>query len=456
MLYFLVLITFAFLVLNFYVTNGDYLHPSVLLCEFFLLYEFICVIGQSAYAITLQLETVLVLTCGFTVFTIVTMVNFGRWNVIAKRNKELYIIFIPKAYLYGLIFLQIVSSVCFIKYLQAIAAAWGSGDGSLAEMINLYDTMTKFWTSIFRNLNVSIPIVYRICNPIVGAGAYLVLYVTVNNFIVNRKINILHVIIIMLNGFLILLNGSRSPLLRLVTMVILLAYVFNFRKYGRRKGNIKFFLRLVLAVLIVAVFMIITLYIMGRAKKLGSILGYIFTYTGAPIVNLDTYISKGVKSLTGSSELFGAQTFKAGYAYIGKIFGIERFSYKGISSFSFSSNGIEIGNVYTTYYKFIYDFGYIGVAPLISIVAIYYICTYRKIFQHQSDRVIDFRLFIYAYLFNDLVMLTFSCRFYETVMDAPFLKFILLSWIFDRIIFENSFRLGKYKIRCNRMKDANS
>ena len=34
----------------------------------------------------------------------------------------------------------------------------------------------------------------------------------------------------------------------------------------------------------------------------------------------------------------------------------------------------------------------------------------------------DYKLFIFAYLFNDLVMLFFSSRFFETVVDPFFMK----------------------------------
>lgn len=240
MLYTLVLITLGFMILNFILTDNDYLSPATLFCEIFFIYELICVIGQSTYSIKLHAETVLVLMCSFVVFTIFSLIS----NKISKKTTQKYelkIIRIPKLYLYGLIVMQILTILFFIKYLRAIAVAWGSGSNSIRDMINLYDTMTKFWTNIFAGLNVPVPMIYRICNPIVYAAAYLVLYVMVNNFIVNKKIHILHLIIIFLQCCLIILNGSRSPLLRLVTMIIILVYVFSYRKYGKRKGSLKFF-----------------------------------------------------------------------------------------------------------------------------------------------------------------------------------------------------------------------
>ena len=70
MLYALFVITLAFLILNFTITQGDYLHPSTLFCELFAVYELICIMGQRTYQITLHAETIYVMICGFSAFTI--------------------------------------------------------------------------------------------------------------------------------------------------------------------------------------------------------------------------------------------------------------------------------------------------------------------------------------------------------------------------------------------------
>lgn len=120
--------------------------------------------------------------------------------------------------------------------------------------------------------------------------------------------------------------------------------------------------------------------------------------------------------------------------------------------FTFSTNGIEIGNVYTTFYPFIYDFGYIGILPLLSIPAVYYCFTYNKVLRMSERNVFNYKLFIFSYLFNDLVMLPFSNRFYETVLDAAFLKFLILSWVLVDLLFEHSVVLGKTRIRIRLIK----
>lgn len=455
MLYVLFGITLAFLILNFIISQGDYLHPSTLFCEIFALYELICIIGQSAYQITLHVETIYVMMCGFLAFTIGGILsqdnklrNIRNSNV--SPNQTYQYICVSDSLVYILIVLQIVTQFFFIKYLKAIAAAWGSGGGSLGEMINLYDTMTKFWVTIFLNLNVQIPIVYRILNPITNAAAWIILYIAVNNFMFNKKVKFSHVIVIFLLCTSILLNGSRSPLLRVITFVVIIIYILNYKKYRYRKGNFKFFFKLLFIMLLVSGLMIALLSLMGRSGKMTNIWTYIFTYTGAPIVNLDNFLQNNpIKILGGHTALMGEHTFYKAYSYLAKLLKLS-FTDKvqNIDGFAFSNNGIEIGNVYTTYNVFAYDFGYLGIFPLIFIVAIYYTQTYKKILRNTYfTPKIDFKLFIYAYLFNDLIMLPFSNRFYDTILDAPFIKMIIIVWIMKSLLFNKKVVLKKRKIK---------
>lgn len=459
MLYVLFGITLMFLILNFMITQGDYLHPSTLFCEIFAVYELICIIGQTAYQITIHAETVYVMTCGLFAFTVSGILasrkkKFDKFDNISQiQHFQLNYIYIPNYFIYALIMMQIVSQIFFVKYLKAITVAWGSGGGSLGEMISLYDTMTKFWTKTFSDLNVTIPMGYRILNPITTAAAWVVLYIAVNNFMINKKVKFSHIIVVLLMCTSILLNGSRSPLFRVITFIIIMGYILNYKKYRYRKGNLQFFFKLIIIVLVVSGLMIVLLYLLGRAGNMSNIWRYIFTYTGAPIVNLDNFLQNNpIKILGGNTTFFGEHTFYKGYAYLAKLFNLS-FTDKvqKIGGFAFSNNGIEIGNVYTTYNVFAYDFGYLGVFPLIFVIAMYYTNVYKKLLHNTySSKTIDFQMFFYAYLFNDLIMLPFSNRFFETVLDAPFIKLIIITWIIKCVLFEKKMVLGKYRLRIRR------
>ena len=369
-------------------------------------------------------------------------------------------IILSRYVLAGVIIAQIVSIVAFLIYLKRIALAYGAAYGNepttMSGMIQLYDTMTKFWQSIFTDLAVPIPMAYRILNPLCAGAEYVVLYVLANNYAVKRKIGLLELGVLILMCIRIVMNGSRSPLFRAFTFVLVLLYILSYRQGKIKVGDLRLLGKVSIIVLIFAIVMLFMLVVMGRNSKFTDLADHLFVYLGAPIVNLDTFLQGNeIRFFGGLDERApnGAQTFRALYLYVGKWLGVTDFqNIKSISVFAFSSNGLEIGNVYTMFYKIIYDFGYFGIIPLTMIMGLYYCIANKKVMRgSMPNRTIDFRLLIYSYLFNDVVMSAFSNRFYETVFDPVFIKLFIAAWLFDFLFLEHG--LSKIKKRVKPIND---
>lgn len=447
MLYILTLFSVAFLVLNLVIAKLDFFDPSVIFCFMFLVYVIMCDISAQAFQIHLSGMTVLTVLIGY---SIATIINFC---VRAKESEKHRLvekhtiteIRLPSWMYIVAICIELVTIIFFTKYLKMIADAWGSGGDSLSSMIGLYDTMTKFWTTTFEELAVPIPPLYRIGNPLTVAIGSLCVYILANNYVAIRKFELLPAVCVALWCVLIVLNGSRSPLLRVLTMFLILLYVFHYRKYGSHKIGAKNLLRLILVVLAFGAAMVLMLQTRGNKVSSGGLTTYLFTYIGAPIVNLDHVIKLNHFHAFGSfSNIFGEQTIGNIYAYLAKILHLRAPSIPNLLIFNFSTSGVEIGNVYTMYYALLYDFGYLGMIPMIVFMFCYYEGTYCRVTYVPQNRVVDFGLFIFSYLFNDIIMSAFSCRFFSTITDAPFLKLLLFSWALDIFIIEKGLRVGRY------------
>jgi oligosaccharide repeat unit polymerase len=168
--------------------------------------------------------------------------------------------------------------------------------------------------------------------------------------------------------------------------------------------------------------------IMRPGVKIADLGDYVFIYAGAPVVNLNNWLIKA----SGKAHLtrIGGQTFRYMYNYLGKWTGNKKMqTYASINKFAFSANKKEIGNVYTCYYLLIYDFSYIGAAVMTAVMAWYYTHQYSRFVTAQKLFRFDPQLYIYSYLFNDLVMSFFSARFYETTVNPDFIKFVFASFI---------------------------
>ena len=458
MLYLLCTITFAFIFLNFKLNKQDWMAPAVIFSAVFFCYTIVCAIEKNSYAIEIMPETVGVITAGIGVFTLISWI-VGHFDKKTAVLKSWDVIEFPNVYVILLITAQILSIVFFIKYLGNLADAYSAVSGEtftgLGAKIELYDTMTKFWTDTYAQLAVPIPMVYRLTNPICGAAEYLLIYIAVYNFTVNKKINPLHVVSVILMMIRIVINGSRSPILRILTFVACLLYVFYMRQGRQRRMDRKLLGIIAASAAVLCLLMLGLLFVMGRASKGFDIFGYIFTYIGAPVVNLDTFLrNNSITLFHGVSDIpvFAPHILRGLYAYIAKVCGTNLFSIAEINFFSFSSNGIEIGNVYTMFYKIIYDFGYLGVIWWTGLMAFYYSVTYSRIKSRISRHPVDFRLFIYAYLFNDLVMSAFSNRFYETIFDAPFIKLVPMALVLDKLIVEYRVPERIWQFVCMKLK----
>lgn len=441
MLYILFIVLLILCLYNLKRTDLDFMNPSFIFGFVFLFATFLCVIWKDYFDIDFHwLTTVLV---GLTVLFI-TIIDKKLWDK-KKENtvptQTIQVIDISDLYIVLLIVFQVLSIIYFRKYLTNLTNEYISYSGAKASLyasfsskIDLYDTLTKFWTEIFNKLDVSIPMMYRVTNPICEVAEYIVLYIAVNN-IVAKKFKPIYIIPFLLMNYRIMMNGSRSPMLRALTFIFILYYILKYKNGERLQLSKKLIIRLSI-VAIAFVGLMIAYVLLVRGGEGFHLKEYIFTYIGAPLVNLNNFIRNNLVPFIGSyqyNSLFGEHIFGSLYSYIDKWIGIN-LSSKGITKFVFSDNGIEIGNVFTCFYVAIYDFGYIG--SIISVVAFcyYYSKSYIHFLYKKNINEVNLFLLIYCYLFNDLIMSFFSARFYSTAISGVFIKFIVILLFLDVFI----------------------
>ncbi|NQJ69172.1 oligosaccharide repeat unit polymerase [Streptococcus suis] len=444
----LVLLTLFFVLFNFNFSNGDYLNPATLLSEIILLFSSMCLFYVDKYEIEFNLLTVIVL---FLVQFIFSTINFFTSSTQRKKsNSHLEVtrvseINLSKNIKLLIIIFQIIAILFFIKYIRDISFASGRG-GGLFDWISNFDGLFKFKYDYFVTLGVSQSKIYSILEYPVECLGYFVTYITVNNYVYNKKIDRLNLTIILLHLVKGLLTGSRSPLFRVVTMILILYYILFNRKYGRKSGNFSTLIKIIASVLVITPLFIFVLSLMGRSTDTTDFSHYIFLYTGAPLLNLNNYLAT---YSTSEVSIFGEQTLRTFYGFLYGKTGFDIFKVTNIiSNFSFvrSTNGIGTGNVFTAFYMFVYDWGIKGVILFTSIMAIYYVPVYKFLVNRINgvQYKFDLTLFFYAYLFNDLVMLLFSNRFFETTMRESFFRFSFVAFILYSILFTKKMKFGKY------------
>ena len=186
-LYLLVFSLLLILLFNLLIVSFDYMHPSVLFVIPFLLFGITSILGEDAYKIVFHEETLIVIVSSALVFTFITLLSQTLYKTNTQTKIVLTEIKISKVVTSFFLIFFIATQLAFIKYLQEISIAYLGYIGSLGEMISLYDVMTKFWPDIFRELDVPVPLLYRIGNPITQGFGYLIVYIFIHNYVATKN-----------------------------------------------------------------------------------------------------------------------------------------------------------------------------------------------------------------------------------------------------------------------------
>ena len=276
----------------------------------------------------------------------------------------------------------------------------------------------------------SIPTWLGIANTIVKAAGYWFAYIIFNN-----RFNAKHnepscIVIVLLSIISSLLGGGRGGAIDLIICMFVFYIICIYRKNkSYRIISITPFLRIfVVALIIIFTFQMLGDFV-GRVSTL-SLMDYLAEYFGAEIVNLDIFL----EDPSPRNEIWGNQTFIYLVKMIGPHIGLDASYYLLDQPFHFN-NGYNLGNVATTFYSFIYDFGYWGVFYLTTAMAITSQLLYEHILKNNFT-VRSFHLLIYAYVYATLILSFFSNKFYEKLFSKGFLVLAFV-WLFFDICFTN-------------------
>ena len=455
MLYILFYLLLLFFIINYAFVRGDYFHPTIIFNFTFLIATLFCILNAQEYAIEFNGGTVFIVTISMLVFTIITVLSkkIFKTNTFTFKNKLKYL-YVSKSLIFTIIIIQILNLIFFYRYEQALFSAYVGGRGSFSQIINNYDQLVKFFTEDLVKLGVRSPFFYRVFNSFISPISYVIIYIICHNYVATRRIDKFQLLVPCLFAIQIFMTGSRGSLFKILTFILVVFYILLLRNKGLSKLSSRFAFKVLIVVVAVAPLFVLYLNATGRSGGVGqdgiieALNRELFKYIGAPLLNFNNFIA-GHDPYRSDSVYWGEQTFYGFYKFLYSKLHLIDFNIKSIigsDSFVKSTNGLPTGNVFTTFYTFFYDFTYFGIIPLVSVIALYFVPTYSRILGTEycaKKYLFDYKLFIYAYLFNDVIMLIFSNRFFESILTVGFLRFLITSAILVWIIKQNI--VFKYK-----------
>ena len=216
--------------------------------------------------------------------------------------------------------------------------------------------------------------------------AYYYMYVFLNNIfcenakIRNELINLVPIIEFILCS---LLTGGRNPIIRILIggFALWLLY-YDWKNINRNGIDIKLLSKLIIGVIAGLLLFSQLSFVIGRGFIGTTLFDYISKYIGAPVKLLDLFLDNP----PAKSKIFGSETF------INLLKDIAEFSnnteYKSLTMNKEwrTWRGFNLGNVYTAFRAYIYDFGYFGMTFLVSLLAIIY-CIYHELLWREKTKV---------------------------------------------------------------------
>ena len=302
MIYILIVFLILLLMISYYINNKDYLSPAFVFSLMFLMSVLDCAIYLPKWETTISFETALIIITGVLSFIIGTIIvgtyYNGRRKVIASsKSGQRARIVIPTWHLIVFGIFQLFISVMVLRQVVALTRPYVAA-GGIPLAISTYQHLMKNTT-----LNLRFPTWLIYSSLITSSSGFFFGYVIAQNLHYRHKNGILLYANFFISAIGGILTGSRGNTLQ---MMMTAAFIFFFFLRNKKKKNAikgKTVIKIITAAVILLYGFQFVAGLMGRSK--GNSFGeYIAVYLGAPVKNLDLFITAKVTASTGQSETF--------------------------------------------------------------------------------------------------------------------------------------------------------
>lgn len=428
----MVLLTFVLIVLLIisYVSNEKVvLAPSFLFTASFVFSCFFATLFAQKWNLGPDIRTFLVIFLGCLEFIVISGVVkyfYGKSSdATTLRRLDIYeetwtMISTWKIYL--IIFFEIITILITIKSLISI-----TGTGNLSDAMYAYRRQL-----LFADDTQLIPSYVTLLRRFTSASGYFFGYLFIRKYLIEKKADFLLLIVIIVSGYCNILLGARTDAVVLVLGLWGYYYMYKRHQAGWRiSGNTKLFVIGGAFLILFLLFFKQIAVLQGRTIR-STGLDYVAEYVGAEIKNLDLFVQAG--QLPVIPSMASSQTLIYVNHLLAKIFSMPTLNYRLNLPFVVV-NGIDMGNVRSTFYPFLYDLGYAGVGIFVGVMALVTQFTFERAKLTIGAKRPPISVLSYGYMISTLVFAFFSNKFYEQIFSSTYIYIVVFWVILDVFIF---------------------
>lgn len=418
----LLFLCLALVILAVVLFRGEVISPSFLLSSAFLISSFDLFINRNGWYFS-DKQTVFLIFWGILFFETGSFIEnivqtYGKKpsHQIVERSKvavsstSLVVYLVAQIILYCLI----VSYVCHAMGTKVSFAGLSTAIGGFYEA-----TQSQAIAGLPGYLNVG-----QIVNT---SGIYYLLFLLVSRIVNKQKIPALLYLNLLLGIFGSLLTGTKTSFfMYLVALVVLYFFLKGNDPSRIQKISIKSIIEILFAIVIVISGFTLLTVLQGRTLASINMVDTISTYIGAPIKNLEIFVTTREQDV----QIFGAQTFGDTYKWLYKVTNNELFQIDDLYKYNWIGDK-GLGNVYTTFMPFFNDFGFGGTYLVMFLLGIFCQFCYNAAKFKQSRNPVNFRIIFYSYLSFAITFSFFSNKMFEMVFSRSGIYFIVGLFVFD-------------------------
>ncbi len=425
--------------------SGDIFSPVSIFCLMFLFSSFCAQYSSDNWNFIMGAETFRVLLIGVLSFFIPSVL----FRMLTKRKQE-YLLeegilscidedsFCPECKVIEIssnkaLLTVIVIAVCSAVYLFFLNNAVGGE--SISRIASAYRN------SLVDGTGKQIPFIGRLMMLLVRAIANVLVCVVINNVLATRNFRNKSIILLLccLEYIVItLLSGERTSTLRFIGIIVLsFSILWQRNNYYRRLVNIKYVIISILGTTLLLYAFSAIRHFVGRSSQL-DIFDYISMYAGGPIYSFNSFVTS-----------YTEPTFQGTRTFIGLLNNLSRLGIGELASIHrdtvvIKKLGIYIGNVYTSFYDYYYDYGVIGMVLLVSSYSCFINALYNRA-KYAENRVV-LKTIEYTFFSTTLFFVSFTEQFYSSYVTISTFEFLIFARIAYCYLISTNVGFMKYKI----------
>ena len=439
LIYILFIALIVILIGSYFLYKKDIIEPSIVLVAAYILSVFCVIVNINKWGVQLSNKAFWILLLGTLEFVIISfLIN----KIFERRNKKILDtetkneikeksnVKVSKIMTIAIILYNIMILILLVFNVLKIASDFGTFS-SFSEALTIYKSNTSYAN------NAELPDYLTILMKPIIASAYIYIFFFIKNVIYaeGKKYKAIlkywyYLIPTIIYFLQRLAESNRGSIINFVLSAIVMYFVmWNIKNEWKSHVKVGTMVKLAISGVACLVIFYFSATLVGRVNSKGLI-DYITCYCGGSIECFNLYIQEE----DSIRVMRGEETFGSTIRDLGKLGIIDR-EIKVTTNAPFRYYGENmIGNVYSSYKRWMHDYGIFGIIVLQAALAMIFSVSYNIIkYWKHSEKLRDLVIIFYSYFMYTIFMHPIDSLFYLetfTIYTAGVILFIVaMYWV---------------------------